>query len=288
MYTHDWTKRLLRGMIGGLIMAAVMGPSCADFDIVLPGAKPVRVELINTTDYEVDPGLYIHPDAEVYDSARLITDETWINIGDPLAPLEMWTYDFDCSETGTMITDFAWLFLTDEEYVVSENSPLVTIGRDFKCGDTVSFIFVDTVEGGFYTEVWVNDVLIDGVILPVTVELINETDYPVDPGLYVHPDANVSDDAQLINDETWIDIGEPLAPLEMWTSDFDCSETGTVVSDFAWQYLSDEEYITSANGPLVRRGYDFRCGDTISFIFFNTTGGGFYTEVQINGVTLTE
>jgi len=39
---------------------------------------------------------------------------------------------------------------------------------------------------------------------------------------------------------------------------------------------------------LVRRGYDFRCGDTISFIFVDTIEGYFYTEVQINGVVLTE
>ena len=159
MCIRSWTKRLLRGMIGGLVLAAVMGPSCADIVINLPD-RPVRIELINTTDYYVDPGLYIHPDAEVYDDDRLITDQTWIDIGDPLAPLEMWTYDFLCSEAGTVVSDFAWLFIDDEEYVSSENGPLVTYGRDFQCGDTISFIFVDTIEGFFYTEVEINGVLL--------------------------------------------------------------------------------------------------------------------------------
>ncbi|NLX14805.1 MAG: hypothetical protein GXY44_14300, partial [Phycisphaerales bacterium] len=257
MYIRSWTKRLLRGMIGALVLAAVMGPSCADFPIILPEGNPVRVELVNTTDYYVDPGLYIHPDADVYDNARLISDETWIDIGDPLAPLEMWAYDFRCSETGTVVSDFAWLFLNDEEYIASENSPWITIGQHFECGDTIRFIFVDTIEGGFYTEVWVNDVRIDGVARPVSVELINETDYYVDPGLYVHPDANVYDEAQLISDETWIDIGEPLAPLEMWTSDFDCAESGTVVSDFAWPRISHMTLTTAYNEvtiPIMNTG----------------------------------
>ncbi len=103
----------------------------------------------------------------------------------------------------------------------------------------------------------------------VTVELINETDFPVDPGLFV-------DGLEFVLE------GDPLlAAGEIVTLEFDCFAGTKLQTDAI--LLAPEGQILSDNVPLVEEGFEFLCGDVVSFIFIDNGVDPFYTEVDVNG-----
>jgi hypothetical protein len=120
------------------------------------GNHPDSIYLIltNTTDFPVDPGIYVDDDVFAFFVNDLIADENYVDTG-VLDPLTQVTYEVDCEVAGTILSDYAILFLDEPPDVVAENAPVVTLGLDYFCGDDVEMIFIDTgVE--FYTRVEVN------------------------------------------------------------------------------------------------------------------------------------
>ncbi len=124
----------------------------------------------------------------------------------------------------------------------------------------------------------------------VDVELVNLTDYPIDPRLFIDPSDDIQFYEDLVNDFNWVEVDPPLAPDEVAVFTFYCDDAGTIASDYALLLLSADEGYESANGPWVVYGYDYLCNDTISFIFIDEfdIGGDFFTRVEVNGEFVTD
>lgn len=155
------SKRRFAGM--SVLMVLVIGVMGGDCNVKLPplpsppGELPlVTVELFNTTDFFVDPFLYAHPDENVPFSV-LTRDENLIFLDPPeLEPGEIVELDFRCEDIGAVITDRALLFEGDVAFE-STNSPLLRWGRDYLCGDLISFIYIDDLDTGeFFVQAEVN------------------------------------------------------------------------------------------------------------------------------------
>jgi len=150
--------RMLGVLMASTILVGVSGASCLDFigfsglDL---GFSTVDIELVNMTDYPVDPGLYVDPD-ELFFATSVFTEENYVPVEPPLASGEIVTLTFDCDDIGTAGTDYAWLLVSSLESVESDNAPTVREEDDFECGDVISFIFIDEVGGDFFTRVEVN------------------------------------------------------------------------------------------------------------------------------------
>jgi hypothetical protein len=130
------------------------------------------------------------------------------------------------------------------------------------------------------------DVIIEDDL--ITVELINTTNFPVEPFLYAEEDNDIELDSDVIRDSNFVDIGEPVFPGEVVQVDFLCEEIGAVVVDFPLLLISPNEAIESINGPLLIQELDYFCGDFVSFFFVDDPSFGFFTEVEVNGVLLVE
>jgi hypothetical protein len=115
------------------------------------------------------------------------------------------------------------------------------------------------------------------VILPpvldfVEVELINDAFDPVEPNLFV-------DGVEFIIDPPLLP-GEILPPEDLPPLDFPCG-VGTTIETFA-TLLAPFGDIFSVNDPFLEEGFEFFCGDLISFVFVDD-GVDFFTEVFVNG-----
>ena len=154
MDRHNWWIRLVPLFVGTLTW---MGADCVP---VAPdgagGSDTVVIEMSNYTDYPIEPRLFIDPTAHITVEGLLIRDDNWVLVDPPLQAGEMAaTYEFRCEDIGTMATDYAQMYISDDEYVESDNGPWLVAGDDFVCGDTIGLMFVDdgTV---FFTRVEVN------------------------------------------------------------------------------------------------------------------------------------
>ena len=103
----------------------------------------------------------------------------------------------------------------------------------------------------------------------VTVELINNTIDPVNPGLFV-------DGTEFIIDPDAPD----LAPGEIVTLEFDCT-AGTRFDTEATLFTPTED-VFSDNVPIAEENFEFFCGETLSFIFIDD-GQTFFTRLEVNG-----
>jgi len=121
----------------------------------------------------------------------------------------------------------------------------------------------------------------------VAIEMVNYTDYPIEPRLFVDPTPNITVEGQLIRDDNWVLVDPPLQPGELATYEFLCEDIGTMATDHAQMFISENEYVESDNGPWLVAGYDFTCGDTISLMFIDD-GTVFFTRVEVNGQFLTD
>ncbi|MHC4445615.1 MAG: hypothetical protein ACYTF1_12940 [Planctomycetota bacterium] len=156
-------KRIVRWsyyLFGGLVVVGVMGGPCelsfipndgiSNFDIV-------TVELVNNTEFEVEPNLFVDPQSNIISIEDILIDDNFVDIGIPVQPDEIVQIDFDCPEIGSVVSDFAFLFISDTEQVESDNGPFLIQGEDFLCGDVISFIYIDEFpDGVFFTRVEVN------------------------------------------------------------------------------------------------------------------------------------
>ncbi len=133
-------------LISGMTFLSLMGSRCGA--PIFGGGPPVVVdtvfvELVNTTEFPVNPNLIIDGVLQVVDP--------------PLAPGDILPLEVDCF-AGTVLETQAD-FLTGLGAVPSDNDPFVEEGFEFLCGDTVSFLFAED-ELGFFTAVEVNGVAI--------------------------------------------------------------------------------------------------------------------------------
>jgi len=124
----------------------------------------------------------------------------------------------------------------------------------------------------------------------VLVLLDNRAGFPVDPGLFVHPDETIAFN-DLIVEENFILIGDPpeLQADEIGADaaelEFACEDAGAITSYIAYLYLDEEgeEVAESIDSPDLRFGTDYVCGDEITFIYEVDDEGAFRTFVRING-----
>lgn len=152
-------NRLFAGFFALALLVGVSGQDCVPGGLPLP-TTDVTVELVNVTDLPVDPGIYADPRIGVVTSDELITDENFVLIDPPIQPLETVTLTFACEDIGTIVSDYAFQILNDTEIVISEDRPILIYDEDFVCGDVIRFIFDETAEGLFVTDVEVNGVLV--------------------------------------------------------------------------------------------------------------------------------
>ena len=124
----------------------------------------------------------------------------------------------------------------------------------------------------------------------VLVLLDNRAGFPVDPGLFVHPDETIAFN-DLVVEENFVLLGDPpeLQADELGADaaelEFACEDIGAITSYIAFLFLDEEgeEVAESIDSPDLRFGTDFVCGDEITFIYEVDEEGAFRTFVRING-----
>lgn len=157
MRSRRFAGRVFLMILGGLVMTGAMGSRCSiPFPLPIPPDPMVTVELVNTTAYPIDPFLYVHPDENI--PFALLIDEFNLLILDPLLqPGEVVTLGYECEDIGAAVPDRPVMFVGPDAFE-ADNSPVVRWGRDFLCGDIISFIFIDDIDTGeFFTRVEIND-----------------------------------------------------------------------------------------------------------------------------------
>ena len=112
----------------------------------------------------------------------------------------------------------------------------------------------------------------------VTVEIVNDTDYAVDPEIQYDDDNNFL--ADWFPSETLstglIEAGETASFR------FDCDDLGLILSNEAEQVIPlFADYVADASDTL-KRGDEYDCGDTIRFRFLGN-GIDFGVIVSVNG-----
>ena len=151
MSRRPWILRIVLLLMA--LSPALMGPTCTPAPPIL--ADTVVIEMADFTDYQIEPRLFIDPTVGITVPEQLIKDTNWVLVDPPLQPQELATYEFRCEDVGTLASDHAQMFISDTEYVPSDNGPWLVQGQDFQCGDTIRLSFIDdgTV---FFTRVEVN------------------------------------------------------------------------------------------------------------------------------------
>jgi hypothetical protein len=122
------------------------------------------------------------------------------------------------------------------------------------------------------------------VLPPVTVELVNATSNPVTPFLWADP-ATLFFPEEVMIPENFIDIGPPLNAGDVATITLTCADAGTLLTD-ADLLLAPSGTLPSENLLLLNEGTHYLCGDVVSFYFEVDGAGGFFTTVDVNGVTI--
>lgn len=119
---------------------------------------------------------------------------------------------------------------------------------------------------------------------PVTVELINITNDPVDALLWADPGTvPVPEDVSIpVN---FIDIGGLLLPGDVATVELECFDAGTLLAD-GDLLLPSGDAVLSDNLILLLEREDFFCGDLVSFYYEVDVGGIFFISADVNDVTI--
>ena len=120
-----------------------------------------------------------------------------------------------------------------------------------------------------------------GAIIPgfntVTVEIVNDTSFSVDPNIRYDNDSGLL--AGLFPADT-LDTGL-IASGDAFSYTFDCDELGTIFSDEAEQVTLFADYVADATDRMEREE-EFDCGDVIRYRFVGD-GIDFGVIVSING-----
>lgn len=101
MTTHGWMKRIVFGLLGGIVLVGVMGQGCPPPG---PSDAPVTIELINLTGNPVDPFLWADPNL-LFTPEEVAIPANFVDVGPPLAVGELVTVTLDCFDAGTLLAD---------------------------------------------------------------------------------------------------------------------------------------------------------------------------------------
>ena len=123
--------------------------------IQLPGTRLITLELINDTNYYVNPRILFDDDSNFL-AAWFPSEE--LATGD-LAPGEVLIYDFDCDELGLVLSDEAVQFVGSFDYVAYASRTFHR-GEDYDCGDLIQFQFIGDAEA-FGVVVAINGFVVD-------------------------------------------------------------------------------------------------------------------------------
>lgn len=118
---------------------------------------------------------------------------------------------------------------------------------------------------------------------PVTVELNNATDVPVDALLWSDP-GTLTDPASVAVPANIIDTGGTLAPGDTVTVTLACIDAGTLLAD--GDFLAPGATVPSPNIILLRESEHYFCGDTVSFFYETDGSGGFFISADVNGINI--
>lgn len=146
MCNHSWPVRVLMALSGAVVTAGVLGGTCDGtmLSVPLDGAvltyNTLMVELVNTTAYPVAPRLFVAEDNDTFD---VDDDENRVYVAEPIPPGQTVGFNFPCGESGAIETDHSVQLGPWGEERESESDPIVRLGDDYDCGDTISFVFVD-------------------------------------------------------------------------------------------------------------------------------------------------
>jgi len=114
----------------------------------------------------------------------------------------------------------------------------------------------------------------------VTLRLVNDTDFPIDPHI-VYDDDNSALAALFPSEELGV---HDLAPGEVATLSIDCDKLGVVRSAEAEQFAGPFTY-TAPDSTTLERDEDYECGALIEFRYLGH-GDAFDVIVAINGVVV--
>ncbi|GEM_PF-1506049 len=113
------------------------------------------------------------------------------------------------------------------------------------------------------------------VILPdfVTLELVNETPFEVDPGVFING--------------SQLNTGLLFPAPDELVLDVDCFPGDLIEIDAILLDPFDPAFdVLSANVPVLEEGFEFLCGDIITIFYTQDAFGTFFVEVAVNDVLL--
>ncbi|MFN0135929.1 MAG: hypothetical protein ACKVS9_07395 [Phycisphaerae bacterium] len=144
--------RSLRGMAmaATVICGALLTGGCP-----LP-TNTVRVEIINDTDFDVQPNVVFDEDDGFFGSF-FPGDELDTGL---IAPGDSFVFDFDCDALGSIASDGGEQVLLFDEDVIADSTSTLQRDEDFVCGDIITFTFVGN-GADFGVNVSVNGRIVD-------------------------------------------------------------------------------------------------------------------------------
>lgn len=130
------TGSSLAALAGAALLSA--GGGCPNLTVVVGLLDTITVELVNDTDFSVDPNIRFDDDpgllAGLFPSEKLSTGL--------LAPGETATFSFDCDKLGTIFSDDPEQVIPLLDDVTGDSSSRLERGEEFECGDVIQFRFV--------------------------------------------------------------------------------------------------------------------------------------------------
>jgi hypothetical protein len=156
-------NRLLLPLFAGLLLPfALLLGGCngltLDFpggSVSVPGLREVTVEVVNDSDFEIDPGLRHADDSGFWAGLWSSND---LSTG-TLAPGESRIFAFDCDQLGQVQSDEPEQFVGDVIYR-NDGTRAIERDRDYHCRDRIQFEFVGNADS-FGVVVRVNGQVVD-------------------------------------------------------------------------------------------------------------------------------
>lgn len=122
----------------------------------IPGFNRVTIELVNDTDFDVDPFIRFDDDNS-WAAALFPADDLSTGL---LAPGDALQFSFDCDELGLVFSDEAQQLDLLGVIAQADASDVLKRGDEYDCGDLIRFRFVGNFEM-FGVVVSVNNAVVD-------------------------------------------------------------------------------------------------------------------------------
>jgi hypothetical protein len=137
-------------------VAALLVGGCLEPGDLLSTLRSVQVEVVNDTDFAVDPNIRYDDDAGFF--ASLLPADT-LDTG-LIESGEIAVYTFDCDELGLVLSDEAEQVVPLFGDYVADETDILERGDDYDCGDSIRFRFVGNA-ADFGVIVSVNGQIVD-------------------------------------------------------------------------------------------------------------------------------